>query len=186
MTEEIQPFESATKRKRGRPAGSKNKPKREPAPLFPPRDFERLCPPGTVPKADYRYADPATLVARQFSLIDWAQQALRNRMMQYEAGVHVDDRDIKQITELSNSLARNLEGLKKHSDLADEMKNRMSPEELFEAALKKIEGQDLPTLRNVIRRLRFYASKMAPESPEDKMALGDVRATDAIASLGDD
>ncbi len=172
------------KRLRGRPAGSKNKPKPPPS-LIP----DRLVPPSKIAKADYRYADPATLVARQFALVDWAQQALRNEVTAYEAGVFVDAKTIGKLVDLSNAITRNIESLKKYSELADEIKDRMTPEELLEAALKKVEGQDLATLNYAIKRLRAYRERLAPVNRGEEAHIGgsvERTATDAIASLDDE
>jgi hypothetical protein len=169
-------------RKRGRPPGTKNKPKTVPEP-----SGERLVPPSKSPGLDYRHADPDALIARQFSLIDWAQQALRNKMMTYSEGVAIDPHDIKKLMELSNALARNLEGMRKHADLAEEMAKRLTGKQLLEAALRKIEGQDLATLNECIKHLRAHRKRLAPITQVDILSVGgDERATTAIATLDDD
>lgn len=158
---------------RGRPKGSRNK--------------EREVPPGQKPMADYRHADPDSLVSRQLGLIDWAQQALRNQLKTegLRPGSLCTVADVSMIEKLSSSLVRAIDALKKSADVAEEMASRMSPEQLMEAALAKIEGQDLPTLNYAIRRLRAHRDRLAPVTGADAVQLGDVTipATDSIASL---
>lgn len=149
-----------------------------------------MVPPANHDIRDYRHPDPFALIDRQFAIIDWAQQALRNELTAGFAadGMHIMPGSTKQIGELSNALARNVEALKKHMDLAEEVAARMSPADLLEAALKKLEGQDLKTLNYAIRRLRAYRERVAPVPGVDRMTLGpaDERGTDAIASLEND
>lgn len=169
--------ETEPKRGRGRPPGSRNK-----AP-------DRQVPPGTTALADYRHADPDSLISRQLGLIDWAQQALRNEMkvgLSAAEGKRVSVSDVGMIEKLSNALVRALDALKKSADVAEEMAARMSPEDLLEAALSKVEGQDLPTLNYAIKRLRAHRDRLAPITATDRSQLGEVTtpATDAIASLG--
>jgi hypothetical protein len=171
------------RRKPGRPAGSKNR-------LPPPRqpiDLARLVPPANADIRDYRHADPVALIDRQFAIIDWAQQALRNEVTAQgfaNKGESIDSGSIKKIMDLSNALARNIEALKKHQDMAEELAKRMTPEDLLEAALKKLEGQDLRILNYAIKRLRAYRETMAPVNGVERMAIGyEEKATDAIASL---
>lgn len=171
------------KRKRGRPKGSRNKPQTT--------NPVRLTPPSFDPGADYRYADPETIIARQLSMLDWAQQACRNEMQRamQGKGLHIDVRDIEKLEKLSNAIVRAVDALKKSADLADELAKRMTPEDLLEAALKKVEGQDAATLRYAIKRLRAYLEKLGPVKHADQIAAGDMpfgaRATDAISALED-
>jgi hypothetical protein len=166
-------------RRRGRPKGSRNKPA-----------LRREVPPGQKPLDDYRHVDPDALISRQLTLIDWAQQALRNEMqraMQGE-GKWIQPGDIGKLSELSNALVRSLDALKKHNDLAEELQKRLTGQQLLEAALKKVEGQDLPTIRYAIKRLRAYVEKLAPVTSQDKQQMGEPpngRAADAIARLDD-
>jgi hypothetical protein len=171
------------KRKRGRPPGSRNKPQTT--------NPVRLTPPSADPGADYRYADPETIIARQLSMLDWAQQACRNEMQRamQGKGLHIDVRDIEKLEKLSNAIVRAVDALKKSADLADELSKRLTPEQLLEAALKKVEGQDAATIRYAIKRLRAYLEKLGPITGGDKTQLGEsgfgARATDAIRALED-
>ncbi len=167
----------AEPKRRGRPPGSRNKPH-----LDRPEETP-LVPADRVPAGiDYRYADPDALVARQFTLIDWAQQAMRNEMRRgmQKAGTRLDPQDIETLQKLSTSLIRTIEALKKSADLADEMSKRMTPAQLLEAAIKKIEGQDVATLTATIQRLRAHRRVLAPIGRDARI---DDTAADAIASL---
>jgi hypothetical protein len=153
-------------KKAGRPKGSKNK---RVAGIGPPNPNR--------PLADYDHADPETLIARQFSIIDTAQQWLKAEMEAVARGEsETVGFDVRRIHELAQALARTLESLKKSADLADEMAKRLSPQQLLEAAIKKLEAQDLATIEYAIKRLRDVRRDVAPEA-------SDVRATDAIAEL---
>ena len=166
-------------KKRGRPPGVRNKPKDEQG---------RLVPPSTKPEADYRHADPDTIVSRQLSMLDWAQQAMRNEMQRamQKKGMWVSVDDIHKLEKLSNAIVRAIDALKKSSDLATELASRLTPAQLMEAALAKIEGQDLATLNYAIKRLRAHRERLAPIHGMDKIQMAEPgTATAAIASLGD-
>jgi hypothetical protein len=171
-------------KRRGRPKGSRNAPA-----LFKPI----LTPPADEVKGDYKHADIDTIIARQLSMVDWAQQATRNEMMRaYQAkGLSVQVADIERLTALSTAIMRSVDALKKSSDLASELASRMTPEQLLEAALAKIEGQDIKTLRYAIRRLRAYVDRLGPVTSRDKAELGEnslpaFAASRTIAALEDE
>ena len=178
--------ETPVKRGRGRPKGVKNKkPWAQAGP--------RLVPQATTPNQDFKYADPNTLVARQLSLIDWAQLALRREIDRGAqanglGGIGLDD--IQRIEKLSNGLVRAIEALRRVTDIAEELKNRMTPEELLEAAVKKVEGQSPATIRYAIKRLRAFLETLGPVEPGDRGQMGELKgqpynAAAAIAALGD-
>lgn len=159
----------------GRPKGAKNKPKPE---------VVRQLPAGHCFDA-YR-GDPTTIAARFFTVIDYVQQSIQKRLADYEKDPHAEVRrdDIEQLEKLANSFHRTLMGLQKAGDLAEEMAKRMSPEQLLDAALKKIEGQDIATLNAAIKRLRLYRASLAPVDAVDQAQLGENRtAVAAIAAL---
>jgi len=160
---------------------------------------DRLVPPTASKHDDFAHADPATMLSRQLSLISWQQQALRIKMF---GGVKtaeqaLDDvrkggkitypEDTKELLDLSNALTRCMEGMKKHSDLANELASRMSAEDLLEAAIAKLEGQSLPTLNYAIKRLKAKRESLAPVHGRERVSIGpkdeDEKATSAIASL---
>lgn len=155
------------KRRPGRPAGSKNK------------RIAKIGPPNTSrPKADYEHADPETLIARQFSIIDTAQQWLRSEMEAVARGEgEVVGFDVRRIHELSQALSRTLESLKRSADLAEEMAARLSPEQLLEAAITKLAAQDRVTVEYAIKRLREVRRDITTEP--------DQTAASAIAELLD-
>lgn len=158
----------------GRPKGSKNKP---PPPL---------APHSTAPNEDYRHADPAAIISRQMTLLDWAQQMLRHEIKKvYEdPNAELWPKQVEKLEKMSNAIVRSIEAMKKHADLAEEMAKRMTPEQLFEAAIKKIEGQDVATINAVIKRLRYYRSQIAPVNGWDKVTMGETKAASAaIAEL---
>jgi hypothetical protein len=150
----------------------------------------RLRPPATVPFEDYDHADPDTIVSRQLTMLDWAQQALRNEMksaMQAK-GKWISADDISRLEKLSQAIVRAIQALKGSDELAKEMSARLSPEQLLDAALKKIEGQDIATLNYAIKRLRAHRERLAPVHGMDKIQMGEpslATAADAIADLND-
>lgn len=138
------------------------------------------------------------MLSRQLSLISWQQQALRIKMFGgvkspeqaledvRKGGKITYPEDTKELLDLSNALARAIEGMKKHSDLASELASRMSAEDLLEAAMQKIEGQSLPTINYCIKRLRAKREALAPVAGLERFAIGkdgDEKAVDAIADL---
>lgn len=167
-------------RYRGRPVGSKNKTK--------PKLFTRVSTETAtnVPRAlaDYQHADPHSLIERALCLVDWQLTAMRDEMLSATGSPDASRRTL----ELSNSLVRCIESLKKYNDVADELQKVMSPEQLLEAALKKIEGQDLATLKYAIKRLRAHQERLGPIVAAIKPAAvnADDSATAAIASLEGD
>ena len=129
---------------------------------------------------DYHHPDPDSIVSRQLTLLDWAQQAMRNEMQRrmQGKGVSIELADIQKLEKLSNAIVRAIEALKKSSDLSEELANRLTPEQLLEAALKKIEGQDLATVTYAIKRLRAHRERLQPTAsdatPDDKASAVDV------------
>lgn len=194
------------KRGRGRPKGSKNK-----NPYVRTTDYTRgesmtgggprEVPPTASMQQDFAHADPATMLSRQLSMISWQQQALRIKMM---GGVKSDEtalkdircggkityaEDTKELLDLSNALVRAIDGMKKHSDMANELAQRMTAEQLLELAIAKIEGQSLPTISYAIKRLRAKREALGPVGGLERHSIGyteDSKATDAIASLLDE
>jgi len=177
------------KRRPGRPKGARNKPKdgeiRRPLTKAAPGLTSSLANTGGS-LSDYHHADPDALVSRQLRMIDTAQRVLVKSMEQNFARpeFNVDHLDITRIEKLSNALVRAIEALKKSSDLADELSKRKTPEQLLEIALKKIEGQNLPTLNYAIKRLRAHRERLAPVAPIDRANMGET-ATGAGLDLAD-
>lgn len=173
-------------KKRGRPAGSKNKPA-----LVRPEDEARLVPPSSTPKADYQHPDPDALVSRMLSLLDWQMQALRNEMTRaYQSkGVSIDVKDIERLEKLSNTLVRSINALKQSHELAEELAKSWTPEQFLERAALKIEGQDAATLRYYIKRFRAHLEKISPSTAQDRQQMGEPAklrtGADAIAALED-
>lgn len=168
-------------RKRGRPKGSRNKPVLQRRLIPPPANDFR-------PGDDYKHADIDTIIARQISLVDWAQQACRNELLRaYQAkGLSVSTDDLERLETLTNTIVRSVDALKKSSDLAGELASRMSPEQLLEAALKKVEGQDQPTIKYAIKRLRAHLERIGPVTFQDRQHMQEITGSGAIASLKED
>lgn len=167
------------KKKRGRPPGRRNRPVLE-RPI--------LTPPSDVPGADYAHADIETIVARQLSMLDWAQQALRNEMMRaYQAkGVSISMDDLEKLSVMSSAIMRAVDGLKKSGELAEEIAKKLSPKQLLDAAIAKIKAQDRATLKRAIKELRGYLEKLGPVDFHDQQQIKEVTATGAIRALEDE
>lgn len=174
-------MDSAPKR-RGRPPGVRNRPKDEHGNPIP-----RLAPPSTKPLEDLRHADPDSIVARQLTMLDWAQQAMRNEMKRamQAKGDWISHDDIAKLEKLSMAIVRAIEALKKCDEATTIMSSKLSAEQLLEAAIKKIEGQDIATLNYAIKRLRAHRERIAPVGGFDKMQMGETPSTaaGAIAEL---
>jgi hypothetical protein len=120
-----------------------------------------------------------TLISRQFVLIDKAQLILRADLFgpDGENGV-LDESDVERLLKLSNALARSIDALRKASDALEVLSTNLTPEQLLEAALKKIESQDVGTISHAIRRLRSYRA-MVTNKPDTLSAADDLAALDA-------
>lgn len=159
-----------TPKKRGRPPGVRN----------------REVPPATKVKGDYIAADPDTIIARQLSMLNAVQGMLRNEIQAaVDADEWVDSRTVQSLEKMSNAIVRAIDALKKSTDLADELASRLTPEQLLDAALKKIEAQDVATLNYAIKRLRAHRERIAPVDGLSKIQMGEPSgpAVDAIAGL---
>ncbi len=185
MDDGIEP--APPKRGRGRPKGTKNK-----QPLLPQvTPGPREVPPGFDPFDDYRHADPLTLVSRQYAMVDWCQQALRQQLkigLGAKEGLRVAGTDVQSLMDLSATVIRSLDAHKKAIAVAKELAEEKTPAEMLEICIRKIEGQDLPTLQAVIRRLREHRAKMAPINKRDSKMMEGVfkTAVSAVASLEDE
>ncbi len=161
-------------KRRGRPPGARNKPK---------------VPSPTLPNTAYHHADPSTMIARNLALIDRVQIGLQNewdKAFAKDPGRFFATREeVQQLQALANALVRTIEALKKSSDLADELAKRMTPQQLLEAAVRKLEGQDAATIRYFIKRLRASLELLGPVTERQDVVMG-MTATDAIASLDED
>lgn len=166
MADSLEDLVTAPK-KRGRPPGSRN------------RRVSLIGPPNAKrPKSDYDHADPETLVSRQLALVETAQIWLRDEMAAVSKGDEpAFDFDLRKLHELSQALCRTIESLKRASDCAEEMAKRLSPEQLLEAALKKLEAQDAATIEYAIKRLRQVVRDSAEPTKDERPA------TDAIKDL---
>lgn len=159
--------------RRGRPPGSgarSTEPAREATPAF------------TV-KLNYA-VDPTKIVTRQLTMLGWAQQCIRDEFARRmnSKNPSVEQAEIVQLEKLSNGILRAIEAMRRSEELTEEIANKLSPDQLIEALLKKLERQDAATVKYAIKRLRAHLERIAPDGPvrtdADKRA-----ATDLIAEL---
>lgn len=212
--EEDKPIEEAepAKRGRGRPKGSKNKNRY--GEDYQRVDgmtsgAGRLLPPTASRHDDFSIdniaVDPATLLSAQMVMLRWQQLALNNKIRGAEGRLHGADSknvladirsggrttvatDTRELLELTNAVARQIEAMGKHTKMAKELAAQMSAEDLLEAAIVKLEGQSLPTLNYAIKRLRAKREMLAPVLGLERLQIGhekedEKRAVDAIADL---
>lgn len=168
------------KKRRGRPPGSKNR-----VDVPPPAPLPRAVPPGYDPMDDYRAPDPLTMVARNYAMLDWAQQALRVQMkigLGAKEGLRVSEENVAELVSISNGLERTMNAHKKAMDLADSLSKNKTPKELLDIAVAKIKGQDLPTLQAIIKDLRKHREQLAPVNKREANLM-DGTAAQAIAAL---
>lgn len=180
--DEIDEVEVKPKKKMGRPPGTRNGHKLTPLAKLP-RWSNYISP----PKMDYRYEDIETLVARQLSMVGLAQDRIREEMIgvnkdgdeRYMGDKIVTTEDIERLLDLSATLVRSIDALQRCTKVAEELKSKLTPEQVLEAAIKKIESQDLNTLSNIIQRLARFRKK----NPSNNKYMKTVAAADSIADL---
>jgi len=149
-------------------------------------------PPGFDPMDDYRAADPLTLIARHYAMVDWQQQALRVEMkvgLGAKEGTRASMDAGMKLVDIGNALIKTMAGHKAALALAEELSKNKTPEQLLEIAIVKCLGQDLPTLEKIIQRLRKHRSYLAPTSKRESTRMADpvvaATAMDAMHSLED-
>ena len=123
------------------------------------------------------------MVARQLTLLQWAQRACANEQAQLSDGYQVSEEHIEKLLKLSTGLDRAIGALARSSKLAEELAARMTPRQLLDAALEKIEAQDEPFITYVIRRLKAQRQRLTNRQyveAETDTAVG------ALAALGAD
>ena len=168
------------KRRPGRPPGRGNK-------LQPLSELPKWDTYAVPPKLDYRHEDIETLVARQLSMVGLAQDRIRQEMIgvdgegkkTYMGEKTITTDDIERLMDLSSTLVRSIDALQRCTKVAEELKNKLTPEQVLEAAILKIQAQDLPTLTNIIQRLIKFRKK----NPRSNKHVKTVAAADSIADL---
>lgn len=133
--------------------------------------------------ADYHHPDPDAIVSRQLAMLDIAQQTLRVEMTQglgHGDGSRISLQDITKLERMSSTIVRAVDALKRSGELARTLEANMTPQQALEMALRKVEGQDVATLRYAIRRLKAYLEKLDPKNVA--VAQADT-ASAAIAAL---
>lgn len=174
--------EDPPKRRRGRPPGRKNDATIAAEAAV---NGQRHAPESTVPFEDYRHADLGSIIERQITMLDWAQQATRNEMksgMQKD-GKRIDLKDVAKLESIAQSIIRTVDALKKYEGVAAEIEKRLTPAQLLEWAIAKIEGQDLATLNAIIKRLRAHRAGLAPVNGLDKIQMGEPSAKRELTAV---
>lgn len=170
MAEKFPPPAPPEQKRRGRPPGVKNR-------IEVPTEAVKL--------ANIEHTDPITLCERQFVIAEWMQAAfreeLRKRMEAPTVTVSMDD--VKRFAEITVGLDRAVNTARKALDTAEELANRMTAEQLLEAALKKIQTQEPAFVRYAIKVLRAHLDRVVPKADPDRTPLG--TAVEAMASLED-
>ena len=133
-------------------------------------------------RLDFKYADPETLAARNMSLIDHAQLALRHELgVGFQAnGKSISGYDIEKIVDLCAALDRAAAGMLRVQKAAQEIAKNDTPAQTLEKAILKIMGQDTATQRHIIQRLDKNLRKLTTGKTREKQI---ATATDAIAAL---
>ncbi len=184
------------RRGRGRPPGSKNKPRLLPDQIggvAGPR--ERA--PSQVPFEVYNVPDPLAMVQALYAEVAWRIDTLRNvRKMgggvgnRQGKGVEANEAAVPILIDTVNTLVKTLQSHDKALLLAKKLSESKTPAQMLEHAIQKVMGQDLATQRGIIRRLRENLARLAPITQSDKAQLGEVggfgKAVGAIESLVDD
>lgn len=172
------------KRGVGRPPGRKNGNK-----LLPLGKLAKWDNYTTPPRMDYRHEDIETLVGRQLSMVGLAQDRVRQEML----GLTADGKpgiiaskpitldDVERLNDLSNALVRSIDALQRATKVADELKNKLTPEQVLHAAIDKIKMQDAATITDIIKEI----NKSRKSDPRHR-PVKTVGAADGIASLEDE
>lgn len=169
------------KKKAGRPPGSKNGRK-----LLPLGKLSRWDNYSTPPKMDYRHEDIETLVGRQLSMVGLAQDRVRQEMLgltddgqpgKISKPITLDD--VERLNDLSNALVRSIDALQRATKVADELKDKLTPEQVLDAAIAKIKSQDLATITDIIKQLERHRKR----DPKHNAAAEVRGAADDIANL---
>jgi hypothetical protein len=143
----------------------------------------------TPPKMDYRHEDVETLVGRQLSMVGLAQDRVRQEMLGQTASgqpgkvahcITLDD--VERLNDLSNALVRSIDALQRATKVADELRSKLTPEQVLEGAIQKIMAQDTTTLANIVKRLTYKRKKDPKSAQHLPKTIG---AAEGIASLED-
>ncbi len=178
------------KRKRGRPPGSKNRARHI-------AEGPREKAEGQKPYDDYAHADPMAMAARLYSEVDWQLSAIRNQRAKYTEkatgrfdknvaqGEQVDFGAVDDLSKVAGTLEKAMKAHERALVLAEKLAKLKTPAQVLQAAIDRIKGQDLPTLRNIIKELKKYMAAIAPVSQSNALAAGSASAADFINELED-
>lgn len=181
----IESVEDKPKKRLGRPPGTRNGHKLTPLSKLP--KWSNYV---TPPKMDYRHEDIDTLVGRQLSMVGLAQDRIREEMIgvnpdgseRFMGDKRVTSDDVERLVDLSSALVRSIDALQRVTKITAELQSKLNPEQVLEAAIKKIEAQDLVTFTNIIERLVRKRKK----NPASNKHMKTVAAADGIADLEKD
>lgn len=175
--------DTPVKRKVGRPPGSRNGNKLKPLGKLVKWDSYTV-----PPKMDYRHEDIETLVGRQLSMVGLAQDRIRDEMLgntadgkQASIAKSITIDDVERLNDLSNALVRSIDALQRATKVAEDLRKKLTPEQVLDAAVEKIKAQDIPTISEIIRILDKHRKK----DPRHNSAAKTIAAADSIASLED-
>lgn len=182
MSENLLDDEPSKVKRRGRPPGTRNGHKLTPLSKLP--SWSNYV---TPPKMDYRHEDIETLVGRQLSMVGLAQDRIREEMIgvdkngneRYMGDKKVTCEDIERLLDLSATLVRSIDALQRATKVAEELRSKLTPQEVLEAAIAKIEAQDLVTFSSIIQRLIRKRKK----NPSHNKAVKTIAAADSLAEL---
>lgn len=172
--------EGTPKKRRGRPPGTRNGRK-----LVPLSKVENWDAYKTPPLMDYRHEDIDALVGRQLSMVGLAQDRIRQEMLgsadaKCEKTITVDD--VERLVDLSNALVRSIDALQRATKITAELKSKLTPEQVLNAAIEKIKSQDVATLTLIIQKLAKHRNK----NPKHNKYIKTIAAADGIADLEKD
>lgn len=172
-------------KKIGRPPGRRNGNK-----LIPLGKLSKWDNYTTPPKMDYRHEDIETLVGRQLSMVGLAQDRVRQEMLgttaegqpgEYAKPITLDD--VERLNDLSAALVRSIDALQRATKAAEELRKKLTPEQVLMAAVEKIKAQDVATITEIIKQLTKHRNKDGRHNKN--AAQRTVAAADGIASLED-
>lgn len=174
------------KRGPGRPKGSRNGKK-----LLPLGKLAKWDNYTTPPKLDYRHEDIETLVGRQLSMVGLAQDRIRQEMIgetedgkEFKIAKRILPEDIERLNDLSNALVRSIDALQRATKVAEDLRKKLTPEEVLRAAIEKIKAQDTATITEIVKQLTYHRKK---DPRHNKNAVTrTIGAADGLADLEKD
>lgn len=171
--------EDSPKKRRGRPPGRAG---RKLAPLSKVEKWDAYQTPIMM---DYRHEDIDTLVGRQLSMVGLAQDRIRQEMLGPVDALcekTVTEDDVERLVALSSALVRSIDALQRATKITAELKSKLTPEQVLNAAVEKIKAQDIATMTLIISKLIKHRNK----NPKHNKHVKTIAAADGIADLEKD